>query len=111
MHALHYFNAPPAYLYLTPSLSCCQVLDFPQQLPAEALEASYLLSSLLHPTNGPSTSGWNDQVLAYDEMHIHIGDCWHGHSHCILLACMFTPHIAGMYIILHPAGRIMSVAK
>ncbi|KAL0049611.1 hypothetical protein WJX82_006036 [Trebouxia sp. C0006] len=41
-----------------------EVLDFPQQLPAEALEASYLLNSLLHPTNGPSTSGWNDQSPA-----------------------------------------------
>ncbi|KAL0040405.1 hypothetical protein WJX77_006212 [Trebouxia sp. C0004] len=41
-----------------------EVLDFPQQLPAEALEASHLLSSLLQPTNGPSTSGWNDQSPA-----------------------------------------------
>ncbi len=71
MHALHYFSGPPAHLYLTPGLSCCQVLDFPQQLPAEALEASHLLSSLLQPANGPSTSGWDDQVLAYAGVHIH----------------------------------------
>ncbi|KAA6420263.1 MAG: hypothetical protein FRX49_09747 [Trebouxia sp. A1-2] len=41
-----------------------EVLDFPQQLPAEALEASHLLSSLLQPKNGPSTSGWDDQSPA-----------------------------------------------
>jgi len=63
--AFHYISVQPAHLYLTPGLSRCQVLDFPQQLPAEALEASHLLSSLLQPTNGPSSSDWNDQVLAY----------------------------------------------
>jgi hypothetical protein len=84
-------SAPPAHSYLTPGLSCCQVLDFPQQLPAEALEASHLLSSILQSTNGPSTSGWNDQVFAYAGMHIHIAYCRHAHSNCILLACMVTP--------------------
>ena len=54
-------STPPIAFYLILGLECCQVVDFPQLLPSEALEARQQLSSILQPSASVSTSN-SEQV-------------------------------------------------
>ena len=54
--SLHVLQALPNSFVPIFGLECCQVVDFPQQLPSEALEARQQLSSILQPTAAASAS-------------------------------------------------------
>lgn len=54
------------------TLATCQVLDLPQQLPAEAVEARQQLNNLLQlPSGAPAPSSHPDQVMSVHTM-LHI---------------------------------------